>query len=242
MIKCSAVKSLDDIPENIRGLFTLENGELSLDESLIRTEADVSRVKEAKDKEVRDHNATKAELAKYRALSKTPEELTEHLADLESRSGSKSDKDDRLVAVTRENNQLKTELAAAKDELDAIKPDYETIKQDLRQRQTSDALSKFVNTLKGVDGARLSRALNKDIRLGLIDLDESGEGLVLTDGGKLEEYAMNTAKDFGFIIGNTAGGSNPGEKNIPTNVERNYNGMPHDVSFVDESILADLNK
>ena len=243
MIKISAVKSLDDIPENIRGLFSLEDGVLSLDESKIRTESDVSRVKEAKDKEVRDHNATKAELAKYRNIGKTPEELSDHLADLESRAGSKADKDDRLVTVTRENNQLKTELAAVKNELDSIKPDYETIKQDLRQRRTSDALKKFVGTLKGVDVDRLSRALDKDIQLGFIELDESGEGLILAKGGgKLEDYAMTTARDFGFLIGNIPGGSNPGERSVPPSVERNFSGVPQEMSFVDESVLADLNK
>jgi hypothetical protein len=95
--------------------------------------------------------------------------------------------------------------------------------------------------MKGVDNERLTRALKKDIMLGLIDLDEAGESLVCKDGGKLEDYAMNTAKDFGFILKSTPGQSQPGAPVIPPTVKSPGNQLPGaEESIFDDDIKAKL--
>ena len=222
MIELGKVKSLNDVPENIRSLFAENDGVVSLDETRVRTDVDVANVKRDKDKERDLGNAAKAELAKFKALGSTPEEITEKIADLESRSGNSTEQTEKIANLQRDLRKAKSDYDTLKGELDAIKPDYEKIKTENRQRKTGDALTDFVKTLKNVDAERLSRALKKDIMLGLIELDESGEGLVCKDGTKLEEYAMATAQDFGFILTNTPGESRPGtEHPFSANAKRN---------------------
>lgn len=247
MIELGKVKSLNDLPESIRSLFTEEDGVISLDETRVRTDVDVANVKRDKDKERDLGNAAKAELAKWKALGNSPEEITEKIADLESRSGNSSEQTEKIANLQRDLRKAKSDFDTLKGELDAIKPSYEQLKTENRQRKTGDALTNFVKTLKNVDAERLSRALKKDIMLGLIDLDESGEGLVCKDGTKLEEYAMATAQDFGFILTNTPGASRSGSEHFSDKAKRNADGSvtgslttPEDV--FDDEILAELRK
>ena len=221
MIELGNVKSLNDLPENIRGLFTESDGVVSLDETRVRTDVDVANMKRDKDKERDLGNAAKAELAKFKALGKTPEEITEKIAELESRSGNSTEQTEKIATLQRDLRKAKSDFDTLKGELDAIKPDYEKIKTEIRQRQTGDALTEFVKTLKNVDSDRLTRALKKDIMLGLIELDESGEGLVCKDGTKLEDYAMDTARDFGFILTNTPGESRSGSERFSSKAKQN---------------------
>lgn len=242
MIELSAVKSLNDLPENIRGLFSEKDGALSLDETRVRTDVDVANMKRDKDKERDLGNAAKAELAKFKELGSTPEEITAKIAELESRSGNSSEQTEKIANLQRELRKSQTDYNTLKSELDTIKPDYEKIKTENHQRKTGEALADFVKTLKNVDADRLTRALKKDIMLGLIELDESGEGLVCKDGSKLEDYAMNTAKDFGFITPNTPGKSGNGTGNISEKAKQNANNFggiePGDI--FDDDTLAKL--
>lgn len=248
MIELGKVKSLNDLPEHIRSLFTENEGVISLDETRVRTDVDVANVKRDKDKERDLGNAAKAELAKWKALGNSPDEITEKIADLESRSGNSSEQTEKIANLQRDLRKAKSDFDTLKGELDTIKPAYEKIKTENRQRKTGDALAEFVKTLKNVDSDRLSRALKKDIMLGLIELDESGEGLVCKDGTKLEDYAMNTAKDFGFILTNTPGESRSGtEHPFSANAKRNADNReaggfnsPDDV--FDEETLAQLRR
>ncbi len=242
MIDLSKVKSLSDLPENVRSIFIEADGVVSLDEAKLQTEADVANVKKAKDKEVAEHNATKAELAKFKSLNLTADEITSKIEDLESRSGNGSELTERLANLQRDHAKLKTESAGYKKELDEIKPEYENYRKELHQRKTGDALSEFVKTLKGVDAERLSRALKKDIMLGLIDLDESGENLICKDGGKLEDYAMDTAKDYGFIRDTTPGGSNPGARRIPQTAKQRTAAFTGEEDYLDDDALAQANR
>ena len=168
MIELSAVKSLNDLPENIRGLFSEKDGALSLDETRVRTDVDVANMKRDKDKERDLGNAAKAELAKFKELGSTPEEITAKIAELESRSGNSSEQTEKIANLQRELRKSQTDYNTLKSELDTIKPDYEKIKTENRQRKTGEALADFVKTLKNVDADRLTRALKKDIMLGLI--------------------------------------------------------------------------
>ena len=242
MLILSKVKSLNDLPENLRDMFKLsDEGELSLDETRVKTEADVANMKKAKDKEVADHNAAKAELAKFREIAKTPDELTQKIQDLESRGGNSQEVNERLAEAVREKNQLKSQLTKIEGEFNQVKPEYENLRAESRRRKTEDALNEFVKNLKGVDGDRLRRSLNKDIQLGLIELDESGEGLKCKTGDKLEDYAMTTAKDFGFLVENTPGVSSPGSNRIPPQVKHQATLDVHGGdSVLDDDVVAKL--
>lgn len=244
MIDLSAVKSLDDLPENIRDLFTLENGVLSLDETRTKTDVDVANVKRDKDKERNLGNGYKAELAKFRELGNTADEIAEKIADLESRSGNSTEQTEKIANLQRDLRKAQNDFNTLKTELETIKPDYEKIKTENRQRKTGETLSDFVKTLKNVDTDRLTRALKKDIMLGLIELDESGEGLVVKDGTKLEDYALNTAKDFGFITANTPGGSRDSNDNISMKAKQTANsqGLFVSTDIFDDDTVAMLNK
>lgn len=243
MIELGKVKSLNDLPEGIRCLFTEDEGKVSLDETRVRTDLDVANVKRDKDKERDLGNAAKAELAKYKAFG-TPDEIADKIADLESRSGNSNEQTEKLANLQRDYRKLQGDFNSTKKELETIKPEYERIKTENRQRKTGDCLAEFVRGLKNVDNERLTRALKKDIMLGLIALDESGEGLVCKDGSKLEDYAMQTAKDFGFVLTNTPGKSNPGS-NISERAKTDANThgiMTSEESIFDDDVVASLNK
>ena len=246
MIEIGKVQSLNDLPENIRGLFAEgENGAILLDESRVRTEQDVANVKRDNDKERDLGNAAKAELAKFKAIGSSPEEITEKIANLESRSGNSTEQTEKIAALQRDLRKSKSDFETLKNEYDSIKPEYEKIKTENRQRKTGDALSDFVKTLKNVDSERLTRALKKDIMLGLIELDESGEGLVCKDGTKLEDYAMDTAKDFGFILNNTSGNSRTGSEHFSNRAKQNTDRgslNPAYENVFDEETAAILDK
>jgi len=202
--------TLDAVPESIKSLFSVdaENG-LQLDETKVRTLQDVENLKRDKDKERDAANAYKAELAKFKDLG-TFEEIKSRLENQDANTN------ERLAQLQRDLRKSNSDRDSYKEELDKIKPDYETLKNDVKQRKTSDVLSDFVSKLKGVDAPRLTRALKKDIALGLIELDESGGGLRCKDGTEITQYAQDVAKDFGFILKNT-----PGETSTPNGITPN---------------------
>ena len=245
MIELGKIKSLNDIPESIRNLFAEDDGVISLDETRVRTDVDVANVQKAKEKERDLGNAAKAELAKFKAIGSTPDEITDRIAELESRGGNSTEQTEKIAALQRELRKAQGEASSFKTELETIKPDYERIKTENRQRKTGETLSDFVRGLKNVDSERLTRALKKDIMLGLIQLDESGEGLVCKDGSKLEDYAMQTAKDFGFVLGNTPGKSSAGTPHISQTARQNADNRqltPADNDIFDEDVVDALNK
>lgn len=235
-------KSLDEVPENLRGCCKVENETVSLDETLLRTKADLDAVSEAKRKEVNDHNATKAGLAAWRKLGESPEAVLEKLSDLESRAGNGSDLTEKLAAVQREKRQIENERNTLKTELDGIKPQFEKQQKQLHEAKIAEVLEKSVAVLKGVDAVRLTRSLKKDIALGLIDLDESGEGLVVKTGERFEDYAMGQANDYDFKLRNTPGGSNPGVPKIPANLQSSPKPqLPGSgEGFLDDEVAAQL--
>ena len=123
MIELSSIKSLSDLPENIRSLFTeLDNG-LALDETRVRTDVDVANLKRDKDKERDLANAAKAELAKFKELGNTPDEIANRIADAESRSGSSSEQTERIAALQRDLRKSQADYSTLKGKLDAIEPD-----------------------------------------------------------------------------------------------------------------------
>lgn len=230
--------TLDTVPDALKSLFSVdaEKG-LQLDETKVRTLTDVENLKRDKDKERDAANAYKAELAKFKEIGT--------IEDIKTRLEAKdSEKDERLAQLQRDLRKSNSDRDTYKDELDKIKPDYENLKNDVRQRKTSDVLSEFVGKLKGVDAPRLTRALKKDIALGLIELDESGGGLRCKDGTDISQYAQDVAKDFGFTLNSTAGNSQTTENITQNQINRtndNHGGIPVDnTDMFEDDVLKQL--
>jgi len=232
MIKL-AYASLDEVPEAVRGFCTVEGNVVSLDETKIKTQADVDAVLEGKRKEAADHSATKAKLAQWTKLGDSPEAVQAQLNDLQSRAGNANDQTERIAALQRDKNRISSDYDTLKADFDKIKPEYDQMKKQIHESKVFDVLEKSVNKLQGIDAVRLTRALRKDVALGLIDLDESGEGLVVKTGEKFSDYAMSVANDFNFKAPNTPGRSNPGIERIPTSVKPNDKEAP-DSGFLDD--------
>ena len=193
--------TLDGVPASIKSLFSVDSeGNLTLDESKVRTETDVANVKRDKDKERDAANQYKAELAKYKEIGEI-DDIKSRLEKADENAGEK------LVSTQKELNKIKGEYTELKKQIDSIQPQYEKMKSDLKNRKTADILTEFVKTLKDVDGDKLTRALKKDVQLGIIELDESETGLVCKDGTDLTQYANDVAKDYGFIVQSKPGGS-----------------------------------
>lgn len=245
MIELSSVKSLSDLPESIRSLFTeLDNG-LALDETRVRTDVDVANLKRDKDKERDLANAARAELAKFKELGSTPDEIANRIAEAESRSGSSTEQTERIAALQRDLRKAQADNSTLKGKLDQIEPDYEKLKVENRHRKTGDALASVVSGLKNVNADRLLRLLKKDASLGLLELDESGEGIICKDGSKIEEYAMTTANDFGLVLQNTPGQSSGNGNRITPQSKQNtdkgsFNAMGE--SILDDDVASLLDK
>ena len=210
-MKLNGYASLDDVPEVVRGICSIgEDGVVSLDETKIKTQQDVDNVLEAKRKESADHSVTKANLALWQKLGESPEAVSVRIAELESRAGSSTAQTDRIAELLREKSKLSGDYETLKADYDKIKPEHEKILQKLRVAKIHEIMEVEVGKIQGVDAKRLQQSLKKDVSLGMISLDESGEGLVVSTGESFAEYAKGQAEIFNFKILNTPGASNPG--------------------------------
>lgn len=238
-----AVQSLGDLPQNLASICKEVDGKVMLDETLLKSQADVDAVLESKRKEVNDHNATKAVLDKWRKLGTSPEEVFDKLSDLESRSASGNDLTEKLAALQREKRDIIRERDTFKSELEGIKPLFEQQKKTITEAKINSLIETETARLKGVDASKLNRSLKRDAALGLISLDESGEALVVKTGGEFAKYAMEQAQDFGFLLPNTPGGSEPGPDKFPRNLPAQQKPvLPGQENYLDEDVAAALDK
>lgn len=216
-----AVQSLGDLPQNVAAICQEVNGKVMLDETLLKTKADVDAVLEAKRKEVNDHNTTKAGLEKWLKLGNSPDEVADMIADLESRTGNSSELTKKLAELQREKRDILRERDNYKNELDGIKPLFEQQKKQITEKTIHERIEEETAKLKGVDVSKLNRSLKRDVALGLISIDEAGENLIIKTGGEFSKYAMEQAQDFGFLLSNTPGDSNPGNDKLPRSLPQN---------------------
>lgn len=239
-----AVQSLGDLPQNLAAACREVEGKVMLDETLLKTQADLDAVLEAKRKEVNDHNATKAGLDKWRKLGyDSPEEIADLIADLKNRSGNSSDLTEKLAALQREKRDIIKERDAFKSELEGIKPLFEQQKKAITDAKIQELMEAETAKLKGVDVPKLNRSLKRDVALGLISLDESGEALIVKTGGEFAKYAMEQAQDFGFLLHNIPGGSNPGADNLPRSLPAQQGKqLPGQVSYLDAELEQQLSQ
>lgn len=236
-----AVQTLGDLPQNLAGICKEVDGKVMLDETLLKTQADVDAVLESKRKEVNDHNATKAGLEKWRKLGASPEEVLDKISDLEGRAGNGSELSEKLAALQKEKRELIRERDGFKNELDTIKPVYEEQQKTIAEARTHALIEAETAKLKGVDTSKLNRSLKRDAALGLISLDESGENLVVKTGGEFGKYAMEQAQDFGFLLASQSGGSNPGPDKLPRNIPNPpKNNFPGEIDFLGDELREQL--
>ena len=106
-----AYASLDEVPETVRGLCTAAEGSVSLDETKIKTIADVENVLKAKKMEVEAHNATKAKLAPWEKIGKSAEEVQTMLDEYpDLKSNSKTNEDYLNERIPPENYPVMARL------------------------------------------------------------------------------------------------------------------------------------
>lgn len=237
MLKLAAA-SLDDVKAEIRPYCVATEDGVMLDTTKLKTQKDIDSVVEAKRKETSDHSVTKQKLAAWQKLGETPDTVQQKIIDLESRVGTESELSGRVANLLRDNRKLSADLESAKNELDTIKPEYETQKKVLLEQKTYEVLSNCVNKIKGIDNVKLTQALRKDVLLGILTLDESGEGLTVKTGDAFEKYAKEQAEIFGFKLHNNPGRSKTFDEDINGGVQggiRKYAG-----SLVDASIAEQL--
>lgn len=235
MIKLAAT-SLDDVKPEIRAYCKETEDGIVLDTSSFKTQADVDAVLESKRKEVNDHSATKQKLAAWLKLGESPDKVQQKIIDLESRSGSDTELSEKVAGLLRDKRKLTEDLSIVRTELDAIKPEYEKQKKTLLERKTYDVLESCVQKIKGVDTAKLNQTLKKDVLLGIISLDESGEGLSVKTGETFEKYAAAQADIFDFRLRN-----NPGiTKNFDDSMRPSNTGISLPGNLVDLDVAEKL--
>lgn len=230
--------SLDEVPENLRGLCSADGGVVSLDDTKLKTEADVQNALNARDHEKNDHKATREKLAPWMKLGKSAEEIQAILDEYPSlKEGSKSNEDyleekKQHAATRRELEGLKTKYADAErqvGELQSYKTSgvrtakWKEIRERLAQKYDVDKLD----------------MLYEDIEDNLV-LDEIGE-LSQYKGKSVEEYFANRAERMGWTIRNTPGDSRPGVDKIPPNLPKQRPQVPGaDGGFLDEDTASKL--
>lgn len=241
MVEINA-QTLGDLPQNIAAAFQVVDGKVMLDETLLKTKADVDAVLEGKRKEVNDHNSTKAVLEKWKALGyDTPDAVADLIADLQNRSGNSSELTEKLAALQREKRDILKERDGYKAELDGIKPIFEEQKKAITTNKINELIVGEVSKLKGIDAERLNLTLKRDVALGLIGLDESGEALTVKTGTDFAKYAMEQADLFGFKLANNPGGSNPGNDKLPRNIPNPpQNNFPGEIDFLGDELRERL--
>ncbi len=237
MIKLLA-KSLSEVPEIMKPFCTESEGVVTFDESKIKTEQDVQNVKSAKDKEVADHNATKAELSKYKAIGKTPEDLQSIADEYPTlKEGSKTndefltEKKGRLAAE-RERDDFKSKFEKSNTEAEEYKKFKTKAMKSDKWKEVRDVLEK--------DGKDIDKCdiFYEDIE-DQLELDEIGEFKEFR-GKSVLDFFKNRAEKMGWVKTNTPGASNPGVKKIPATVKNSPSGLPGSESFFDDKTAAML--
>lgn len=238
MIKLGC-SSLDEVPEGLRGICSVENGVVSLDDSKLKTEQDVQKALDARDHEKNDHKATKEKLAVWQKLGKTPEEIQTIIDEYPTlKEGAKSNEDYL--------NERKAHLATQRDR-DAFKSKFEDAERQVKELQSFKdaglraAKWKEIRTRLGekYDADKLDM-LYEDIE-DKLQIDEIGEFMPYK-GKSVEEYFANRAERMGWTIHNTPGKSQPGTEKIPPKLPSSKN-VPLPGSgdgFLDDDIAAQL--
>ena len=238
MIKLGC-SSLDEVPENLRGICSVENGVVSLDDTKLKPEQDVQKALDSKEHEKNDHKATKEKLAAWQKFGKTPEEIQAILDEYPTlKEGAKSNEDYL--------NERKAHLTTQR-ERDALKSKCEEVEKQVKELQNFKTAGLRAAKWKEIR-ARLGEKYDAD-KLDMLyediedklQIDEIGE-FTPYKGKSVEEYFANRAERMGWTIRNTPGGSNPGVPKIPANLQSSPKPqLPGSgEGFLDDEVAAQL--
>lgn len=217
----AVVDKIDDIPEQYRDLYTEKNGKFELTGvEGIKTDADVTRLSTALNKERTDHKATKQT---YAVLGdRKPDEILailDRVPELEAAAAGRVDEakinqmvetrvGSKLAPVQREVGALKTQLA----ERDQVIVGYQ---QKERTRSIHDGVRDAIGKTKGFQGSAGEDALMLAERM--FEVSEDGkvvtkDGVGVTPGVDavvwLTEMQQKRPHWWGPTEGGGSGGSN----------------------------------
>lgn len=231
-----AYASLDEVPENLRGICAVENGSVSLDETKLKTAADVENVLKAKRMEVEAHNETKTRLAAWEKLGRGVDEVQGILDEYPAlKGGAKTNKE--YLEERKNHQQAIRELDAAKETIATLTEKNKELLGYKVKSQKSAAWKVVRDELaKKFDGAKLDMMFedNEDN----LEVDEIGE-FKPYKGKTVREFFTKRAEAFGWMLPNTSGGSNPGDSRIPAQPKPEYQPTGGGVLEDNEKALLD---
>jgi hypothetical protein len=215
------VDTLDEVPEEFKGLYTEADGKFTLNAKLVVKIGQGTGAKIGLDRERLTVASLKEKLRAFKAIGETPEALQQRITELEEAATASPDKqaieatiarryEAKITTLTNENTELRTQVTTVRGESDA-----DFLNNEIASAiAASDALP---NALRPIlrERARVERD-DQGVRR-LVVRDDKGEE-VLTPRGEpvtsLVTYAslLKTNDEYGFAfkaVGTSGGGSNP---------------------------------
>lgn len=178
----AVIDKLEDVPEQYRDLYKEKNGKFEITEvEGIKTEADVTRLSSALEKERNDHKGTKK---KFEAFGdRKPEDILvqlDRIAELEALNGGKLDdeKIDKIVQgrIKTQLSPLERKLAEATKGITERDGVIEGFKTKETARTITDAIRDAVSKTQGFNATALEDAIS----LGERHLTVTEDGKVVT--------------------------------------------------------------
>ncbi len=221
-IKISA-ESLEEVPEVMREFVSESDGALVYDEE---------RAFKALVEERNGRRGDRKELAKFKELGKTSEELAEMLKSAANGNPAGSDPTKSAEYLT-----LAKQLEELKNAYEPMKADYEREKEARAKRETWDAVEKQIDQLPDKFDRDQVREWAKDAR-GYFKLNAISE-LEDIDGKKPLDFIISKADKLKLLKESTPSKFGSGRVNNPNTDQKNVNGGAREGGFR-ERVLASL--
>lgn len=221
-VKISA-ESLEEVPEVMREFVSESDGALVYDEE---------RAFKALVEERNGRRGDRKELAKFKELGKTSEELAELLKSAVNGNQAGSDPTKSAEYLT-----LAKQLEELKNAYEPMKADYEREKAEKAKRETWDAVEKMIEKLDDKYDRELVREWAKDSR-GYFKLNAISE-LEDIDGKKPLDFIISKADKLKFLKESTPSKFGSGRVNNPNTDQKNVNGGPREGGYR-ERLVASL--
>lgn len=215
-IKISA-ESLEEVPEVMREFVSESDGALVYDEE---------RAFKALVEERNGRRGDKKELAKFKELGKTSEELAELLKSAANGNPAGSDPTKSAEYLT-----LAKQLEELKNAYEPMKADYEREKAEKAKRETWDAVEKMIDKLDDKYDRELVREWAKDSR-GYFKLNAISE-LEDIDGKKPLDFIISKADKLKLLKESTPSKFGSGRVNNPNADQKNVTGGQREGSYRD---------
>lgn len=221
-IKISA-ESLEEVPEVMREFVSESDGALVYDEE---------RAFKALVEERNGRRGDRKELAKFKELGKTSEELAEMLKSAGNGNQAGSDPTKSAEYLT-----LAKQLEELKNAYEPMKADYEREKAEKAKRETWDAVEKMIEKLDDKYDRELVREWAKDSR-GYFKLNAISE-LEDIDGKKPLDFIISKADKLKLLKESTPSKFGSGRVNNPNTDQKNVTGVQR-VGSLRDRVAASL--